>query len=142
MDIKKLFTKSLFSDPMTFLRIWVGIAFIIHGFPVFNPAYMEGQAAFLESYAIPLPTFMAYLSKAGEFIAGSLLLIGLFTRFAALIIIVDMLVATFYAMNGDIFGHFQGEMSFTYLIIAVALFLCGPTFLSLDKRLFGASLVQ
>ena len=137
MDLKKFLSMRLFNDPMTILRIWVGIAFIIHGFPVFNSGFMEGQTAFLESYQIPMPELMAYLSKAGELIAGVLLLFGLFTRFAAFIIIVDMMVATFQAMGGEIFGDFQGEMSFTYLIIAIALFLCGPTFLSLDQKFFG-----
>ncbi len=119
--------------PLTILRIWLGIAFIMHGLPgIFSEDYMAGHFGMMEVYNIPAPLLMAYLSKGGELLAGLLLLLGIFTRFGALIVIINMTVATFLAMRGDIFGDFQTQMSFTYLIIGVAILLGGITKYSLD----------
>lgn len=139
MESTQLQNLSLLKQPLTLLRIWLGIAFIIHGLPgIFDGDYMAGHAGMMELYNIPFPELTAYLSKGGELLAGILLLLGLFTRFATLIIIINMLVATFIALRGDIFGDFQAEISFTYLLIAVVLLFSGPTALSLDKRLRSA----
>ena len=124
-----------FKEPLTVLRIWLGIAFIIHGLPgIFDSDYMAGHTGMMELYDIPLPELTAYLSKGGELLGGILLLLGLFTRLGTIIIIVNMLVATFIALRGDIFGDFQAEISFTYLLIAIVLLLSGPTAYSLDQR--------
>ncbi len=138
MNLRNLLHQSFFEHPMFLLRIWLGVAFIMHGLPgVFDADYMAGFAGFMESYGIPFPTLMAYISKGAELICGILLLVGLFTRFASLALICNMLVATFFAMRGDIFGDFQAELSFTYLIISLAVFLSKPTIYSLDNMLFG-----
>ncbi len=134
MDWRTLTQQAYVQDPWTILRIWLGIAFIMHGLPgVFDGDYMAGHTGMLEMYGIPLPEIMAYLSKGGELLSGLLLCFGLFTRLGALIVIVNMIVATFFAMQGDIFGDYQAEISFTYLLIAVCLFLNRPTEYSLDN---------
>lgn len=138
MDLTKLLNQPYFKDPLLLLRIWLGIAFISHGTPgIFNADYMAGFAGYMETIDMPMPTLMAYLSQGAELFAGILLLLGLFTRFAALMIIVDMLFATFMAMRGDIFGDFQAEISFVYLIIAIALFLNGATSYSMDRKFWA-----
>ena len=127
--------RPLLKQPLALLRIWLGIAFIIHGLPgIFDADYMAGHTGMMELYNIPLPEITAYLSKGGELLAGLLLLVGLFTRFGTSIIIINMLVATFIALRGDIFGDFQAEISFTYLLIAIVLFVSAPTAFSLDER--------
>lgn len=119
--------------PFTILRIWLGIAFIMHGLPgIFSTDFMAGHIGMMEVYGIPAPSFMAYLSKGGELLAGLLLLFGIFTRFGALIVIINMTVATFLAMRGDIFEDFQAQMSFTYLIIGVTILIGGVTKYSID----------
>ena len=120
--------------PLTILRVWLGIAFIMHGIPgIFNADFMAGHIGMMEVYNIPAPTIMAYLSKGGELLAGILLLFGIFTRLGALIVIINMTVATFLAMRGDIFEDFQAQMSFTYLIIGVAILIGGVTTYSVDR---------
>ena len=122
---------------MVILRVWLGIAFIMHGLPgIFDADYMAGVAGFMESYNIPASMLMAYLSKGAELICGILLILGLFTRLASIVLAIDMAVATFFALRGDIFGDFQAEISFTYLIIALALFLYNPLSMSLDRMLW------
>lgn len=134
MNFQNFIHRSYFKDALVILRIWLGIAFIMHGLPgIFSPDYMAGFAAFMESISIPMPEFMAYLSKGAELFCGILLLLGLLTRPASLFLIINMMVATFFAMGGDVFGDYQAEISFAYLLIALALFLNGPTSYSLDN---------
>ncbi len=136
MTNSSILHRPFFKEPLTILRIWLGIAFISHGLPgIFNGDYMAGHAGMMELYNIPLPSLTAYLSKAGELLSGLLLLLGLFTRVGAFLVIIIMLVATFFAMQGNIFGDFQAEISFTYLLIAVALFLNSSTAYSLDRMM-------
>jgi len=128
--------RPFFNEPLAILRIWLGIAFISHGLPgIFNPDYMAGHTGMMELYDIPLPAVTAYLSKAGELLSGILLLLGLFTRVGAVIVIINMFVATFFAMRSNIFGDFQAEISFTYLLIALVIFLKGSTAFSLDRMM-------
>ena len=134
MAIRSIFTHTIFEHPLALLRIWLGIAFIMHGLPgIFNSDYMAGHAGMLEMYGIPLHNVLAYVSKGGELLAGLLLVLGLFTRFGTILIMVIMLVATFSALRGDIFGDYQAEISFTYFLIALVIFLYGPTHFSLDN---------
>ena len=138
MATKDILSRPLFKSPMSILRIWLGIAFIMHGTPgIFNPDFMEGHIGMMKLFDLPFPELLAYLSKGGELLAGVLLLAGLFIRPATLIIIINMLVAVFFAMQGDIFGDFQGEISFTYLLIAIAVFLKGADSFSLDHKFFS-----
>ena len=125
-----------FKQPLTILRVWLGIAFIAHGLPgIFNADYMAGHTGMMELYNIPMPAVTAYLSKGGELLSGVLLLLGLFTRVGAVIVIVNMFVATFFAMRSNIFGDFQAEISFTYLLIGLVLLLNDSTAFSLDRIL-------
>lgn len=134
MDWRTFTQSAFFNDPWVILRIWLGIAFIMHGLPgVFNADYMAGHTGMLEMYGIPLPNIMAYFSKGGELVSGVLLLLGLFTRVGAIIVMINMLVATFFAMQGDIFGDFQAEVSFTYFLMALCIYLARPTAYSLDN---------
>ncbi len=137
MSLQNLFNRPFLKEPLALLRIWLGIAFLIHGLPgIFDSDYMAGFAGFMETIDMPMPIAMAYLCKGGELICGILLLLGLFTRFAAAGIMIDMLIAAFFAMQGDIFGDFQAEISFTYFVIALVLFLNKATPFSLDRSLW------
>ncbi len=138
MPKANLLYKPLFKDPMTIIRICTGIGFIIQGINVFSSGYMDGHIAIFENmHELPVPGFLAYLSKGGEFLAGVLLVLGLFTRPAALFILFNMLVATFYALGGDILGteNYQEQLSWVYAIIAFAIFLDGPSAYSLDEKM-------
>ena len=73
----------------------------------------------------------------GELVLGILLMLGLFTRIAAIMLIINMGVATFYALGGDILSteNYQAQLSWFYLLIGVAIFVSGPTAYSLDERM-------
>lgn len=138
MNLSTILHKPLFKSPLVLIRIWLGITFINHGIPgIFSSGFMEGHIGLMESYNLPMPVVMAYLSKGIELVAGICLLLGLFTRFAAGLIALSMLGAIFTALSGSIFDDWQNEISFTYFIMAIAIFLKGSTDYSLDRRIFN-----
>jgi uncharacterized membrane protein YphA (DoxX/SURF4 family) len=112
---------------------------------VFGPNFpkaMEagGPKAFaghLATMGVPFPETSAYVSGAAEFGGGLALLTGVMTRWAALVVAVNMAVAIskVHWKNG-----LAGEGGFSYpaqlFAESVALFLAGPGAFSIDG-LFG-----
>ena len=136
MKSSNILYRSFYDHPMVLLRIWLGIAFINHGLPgIFSNDFMDGHAAMVDLFNIPLPVFAAYASKGGELLSGILLLFGLFTRVGALVVILNMTIVTIFALQGQVFSDFQTEISFTYLIMGIAIFLKGTTPFSIDRML-------
>ena len=74
------------------LRLALGTIMIAHGWQMIADR-MQGIIGVI--HHMGLPTFMAYLVVAAEFVGGILVVIGFLTRLAALAILVDMLVAIF-----------------------------------------------
>lgn len=68
-----------------------------------------------------------------ELICAGLLIIGLFTRFAALALTINMAVAFFIAHSAKFVGTPPGEPAFIYLIGFAALLLAGPGRFSADR---------
>jgi len=65
-----------------------------------------------------------------ELVCGFLVLIGLFTRLAAIPLVISMAVALFRAHHGDVFG--DGEKATIFLLSFVAVLLVGPGKASID----------
>ncbi|MEZ4972857.1 MAG: DoxX family protein [Cyclobacteriaceae bacterium] len=115
------------------LRLWLGITMVKYSFPVvFNNGFTE-FGDWLGSMNFPLPYFLAYCAKGGEFIGGILLVLGLFTRISSVFIMINMVVAALIVGQAKIFEG--AELAFTYLLIATMVFLLGPDRLSLDTIL-------
>ena len=76
------------------LRIVLGLVFIYHGYlKLFTGNFPGGTAGFFASLGIPLPTFFAIIVSLLEFFGGIALLLGLMTRYASVLLAVNMLVA-------------------------------------------------
>lgn len=78
------------------------------------------------------PTFSLSLSLFAEFFCALLLILGLFTRVAAFLLIINMGVAFFLAHGGS---FTDGELPFLYLSIFIALLLMGPGRISMDRMI-------
>ncbi|KOY84411.1 hypothetical protein AD998_20615 [bacterium 336/3] len=116
------------------VRLVVGIYFILHGHQLFNSKAMEGFANYLsKNLYFPLPLLMAYLRTGAELFGGIMLVLGLLTRLGAFLIMFTMLVATFTAGKGDIFGH--AEMTVVYATICLTIIFIGSGKYSLEKYL-------
>lgn len=119
---------------ITILRVTVGLVFVIHGLQKLFVIRFAGVSQMLAAIGIPLPDVAAVALTLVEFIGGLLLIAGLFTRWAALLLAVDMAVAlvAVHLRNGFFLpGGF--EYTLTLLAANIALALSGPGALALDR---------
>lgn len=112
---------------------------LLHGWDKIQSG-VEGIAGMVASEG--LPGFVAYGVYVGEVLAPLLIVVGLFTRFSAVVFAFNMVVATLLAHEGDLgklteHGGWAVELQALYLFPALALALMGPGRLSLDAAWFG-----
>jgi len=129
------------------LRVLLGVVFFAHGaqkvFGWFGGHGLTGTVGYFKN-VVHVPTPLAYLGPFVEFVGGIALAFGLFTKFAALGILVMMLVATlkvhlssgfFLSGKGD--GKSQGyEYSLTLAVISLVLVLLGGGLYSIDSLIY------
>ena len=121
------------------LRVMAGIVMAVHGWQKLTevgPANFGRQA--LANLGVPLPVFMGYVVTLAELIGGILLIVGLLSRIAALILAIEMVVTTllvkinvgFIAPPGSGAG---AELDLILLAAFLTILLVGPGRLSLDE---------
>ncbi|MGJ3704839.1 DoxX family protein [Variovorax sp. AFSI2.2] len=110
------------------LRVALGILILLHGIAKVGGKGVDGIGGMLASHG--LPAALAYLTYVGEIVAPVLLIVGLFTRPAALIVAINMVVAIWLvhqkdlgALNGQ--GGWALELQGMYLFSAIAISLFG-----------------
>jgi len=110
------------------LRIVLGIIMIAHGYPKVSGG---------------LSGWLAYCSAAAEFFGGILLLVGLFTRIAALAILINMSVAIWkvHWKNG-LLGNGGYQFPLALAAIAFALIFLGAGPIALDSIRRGGGSVK
>lgn len=94
------------------------------------------EAVDFKSYGIPVPDAAVYAVGALELVGGLLLVFGLFTRVAALLLAANMVgaISTAGVMEG---GSFNLGVAPALLIAMVFLLWAGPGAFALDNRLVG-----
>lgn len=109
------------------LRVALGVLVLLHGIAkiIGGPGFILGLVA-----KAGLPTVLGYGVYIGEVVAPLLLIIGLFTRVAALIVFVNMLVAIGLVHMGELgqlskTGGWALELQGMYLFGALAVALLG-----------------
>ncbi len=127
-----------------FVRILVGLAFVIHGYPkIVNPLAWMGSKILTVPWTGatigPLPEWLQATVAFVEFFGGIALIIGLLTRFAAFALFVDMVVACVFVElpHGVPFvasGHTL-EPNLAYMVTTFLLLLTGPGIVSLDAAI-------
>ncbi|MGZ3773282.1 MAG: DoxX family protein [Pseudobdellovibrionaceae bacterium] len=119
--------------PELLSRLTIGLVFIQSGWgKIHNLAKVT---AYFESLHIPLSSIQAPFVAGVELVAGSLILVGLFTRFASIPLIGTMIVALLTAKREELteFSSVFSTIEFLYIVILVWLLANGASFLSLDK---------
>jgi putative oxidoreductase len=116
------------------LRFFVGLA-LCTVFEKFFPknGIWGPQEWFIQDTAnmgFPFPIFFAWIAVLSEFFGGILLMLGLFTRPAALLNVLVTFTASFIYHKGDI-GN-AGLLSFFFMIMCLCILLFGPGKFSLD----------
>jgi putative oxidoreductase len=79
------------------------------------------------------------LAIFAEFLCSLLLVLGLFTRFAALVLSSTMAVAFFMVHRTALSGEHSGELAFIYLAGFLAILIAGPGKFSIDQKIAGKS---
>lgn len=112
------------------LRLTLGILLVLHGIhKIQNPAgamgFISGQLA-----NVGLPSFIAYGAYLGELLAPILLIVGIYTRLAAVVVIGNMLFAIGLVHMHELFsltkmGGWALELQGFFLLNAVAVVFLG-----------------
>jgi putative oxidoreductase len=120
------------------LRLWYGLALLLlHGWGKLA-GFGEVSTKFSGMFGLgPKPTLA--LAVVGEVLCTALVVLGLWTRLAALGAGVTMFVAFWIVHGHKLTGPGSGEMAYVYLGGFVALFLAGGGRYSLDAKLGAKS---
>ncbi len=120
------------------LRAWLGLSMLVlHGVTKLKD-FGKLAPDFPDPLGVGHSTSLALVVFA-EFFCSMALVLGLTTRFVALILAFNMSVAFFIILKGSLTGGHNGEVAFIYLAGYLALFLAGAGRFSIDKALFGKS---
>jgi putative oxidoreductase len=118
------------------LRVTVAVLLGLHGI-----AKLKGGIGFISGLLAQngLPGFLAYGAYIAEIVAPILLILGILTRPAALIIVFQMMMAIFLARRADIFAISRGggwaiELEMLFMLTSFAIFFFGSGRYSLAKR--------
>lgn len=118
------------------LRLTVGILILLHGL-----AKVTGGVGGISNMlaGVGLPAALAYGVYIGEVLAPLLLIIGFYSRIAALVIVVNMLFAIGLVHMNDIVrltktGGWALELQAFFLLTALAIALIGPGRYAVDRR--------
>jgi len=118
------------------LRIMVGAVFVAHGAQKLFVIGVGGVSHMLHGLGIPMAYPMAIVVTLVEFGGGIALILGVATRYAAALLVINMAVAVFkvHLHNGFFLNKGGFEYALTLLVANLALLLAGPGSPSLQKR--------
>ena len=118
------------------LRLMLGLLILLHGI-----SKIRGGPGFIldivDKAGLPAP--FGYLVYVGEVIAPILVIIGLWTRLAALVIVINMIVAVLLVHVPQLFtlgdsGGWALELQGLYIVVAICVALLGAGRYSLAGR--------
>ena len=119
------------------LRVVTGFILLMHGQQKFFEFGIGGVTGMMTGLGVPAPGLMAIIVSLVELLGGISLIVGAFTRIAALLIAIDLLVALvlvhqpngFFASNGGV------ELVLILATAGITLALTGPGALAVDSAL-------
>ena len=125
------YSAGAFSAAMLLLRLSVGILMMNHGYDKLVH-FSEYQPKFINFLGIGTTVSFALVIFA-EFFCSLFLILGLFTRFATIPLIISCLVIIFQANHGQVFN--QNALVPLYLTGYLVLLLVGPGRVSVDSMI-------
>lgn len=119
---------------LALLRVIVGLVFLAHGYQKLFVWGIGGVTGAFTQMGIPAPHLSAYLATFAELFGGIALLLGLFTRLAAIPVAFTMLVAILQVhLQGGFYAPKGLEYPLTLLAANIALVIAGGGAFALDK---------
>ena len=116
------------------LRLWAGGSMaILHGWMKASN-YSAMASRFADPFGIGKTPSLILVIFA-ELVCAVLIVFGLYTRFAALVLAFTMAVAFWFGHGGKLSGEGNGEMAFLFLGMFVTLFFAGAGKYSVDAKI-------
>jgi putative oxidoreductase len=125
--------KPLASFALLVLRASFGLMMLTHGWPKVL-SFIDNPASFPDPIHLG-PALSHGLTAFAEFFCAALIVIGLMTRWAALPLIIAMVVVSFVVHGKEPVG--ERELSMLYLSAYSVIALLGAGSYSLDKAISG-----
>jgi putative oxidoreductase len=118
------------------LRVGLGVIFISHGYPKLFTQLQRTTQAFS---SMGFPGYFAYIAGVLEFFGGILLIVGLFTRIAGLLLAIEMGVAVVkvHGMLANPMAVHNYEFPLALMVGSFALAGAGAGLISLDQAIFS-----
>jgi putative oxidoreductase len=116
------------------VRIITGAFLIYHGWEVFDRTAMIKYLEWDQFHDSSGET-MVYAGKVAELVAGVLLVLGLFTRIASILVIGTLGYIAFFIGDGKVWAGAQHP--FFFVLLGFLFLFTGPGALSLDSLLFN-----
>lgn len=118
------------------LRLVVGLVFVAHGAQKLFQFGLGGTGGYLGSLGVPAPVLAAVVVIAVELLGGLAMILGVFTRIAALVLAAHMLVAILLVhITAGFFLPNGYEFALTLLGASLTLFITGAGAASVDAAL-------
>lgn len=129
------FLDSLQPLGLLILRVALGVIFLTHGYPKLMKPNMEMQHMFVQH---GLPGQFVYVTGVLEVFGGLLLVLGLFTRPAALLLAIEMgvLIWKMHSSGGILAVHIY-EFPLALGAGSIALATVGAGLISVDESVLG-----
>jgi putative oxidoreductase len=115
------------------IRIFVGLLMVYHGKEVFDQKLMQGYMDW-DMFQNKTGTFLVYMGKSSELVAGILLTLGLLTRLGSAMLVGTMLYITFFVGHGRFW--YEDQHPFMFVLFGVLFFFLGPGSWSLDRAIW------
>jgi len=108
------FYESMLPVAATLVRVVVGVMFVMHVWGKFNVGPAAIAANFGKS-GLPMPDLFAYAAMFLESVGGACLIIGLFTRFFAAALAIEMGIALLFVHLPK--GYAAGSGGYEYVLL-------------------------
>ena len=109
------FYESMLPVAAALVRVVVGAMFLMHVWGKFNVGAARIATNFGTNYGLPMPDLFAYTAMGLELVGGVCLIIGLFTRFFAAALAVEMGIAFLFAHLPK--GYSVGAGGYEYVLL-------------------------
>lgn len=119
---------------LALIRIITGALMVYHGWEVFSPETMNEYLKW-DQFKNSSGKLFVYTGKTAELITGILLVVGLFTRIAALMLIGTLGYIAFFVGHGKIW--YEDQHPFLFVLLGFMILITGGGRYSADAILFG-----
>lgn len=137
LSFKNLLDPGKYPDKIHFvlllLRVTAGIFMITHGITKVERLMADGPAQFADPLGLGVTTSLI-LVVFSEVFCSVLLIIGLWTRFAVIPLMITMFVVSFIVHGADPFN--KQELPMFYLIVYLCILIAGAGKYSVDNLIF------